>query len=200
MEEEQDLDLEQEEEISADSEEETSAEDSEEVQEDTTVEEEPPVRKSAKDYIIERKNRQIEKLKKQSEGYDDLSDDNLDVNNVIESKLSERLDPLVKTLASSEDEKELQAALSKYPQARKHEATIRKYMGHEAYSQVPVEFIVKGLLGGQETARREAEEEAKASRANGRTVRPKKQATKTAWDLSEEEFEAERRKIFREGR
>lgn len=143
--------------------------------------EEPPVRKSAKDFIIERKDRQIAKLKG-DEDPDPAAQP--DVRTVIQEELA----PIKATFAKSADEQELQAAFAKYPDAKKMEKTVRRYMENEAYARVPVEFIVRGLIGVKEAVKAKADIEAKGTRQGGHTRRPTEQKPKTAWDLTEEEF------------
>jgi hypothetical protein len=147
---------------------------------------EPPVRKSAKDFIIERKDRKIKKLEGESEGADDAAGkDTSDVRSIIREELA----PITQSFAKSADEQELQAALTKYPEAKKAEKTIRRYMASDAYARVPVEFIVRGILGARETAKKQADEKAKASRQGGHQRRPAETKVKSAWELSDKEFE-----------
>jgi hypothetical protein len=156
-------------------EEETPEEEVEEEPEEP--DEEPPVRKSAKDYIIERKNKKIEKLQAEEEPDD------------IRSIIRNELDPIKESFAKTKDEEELQSALQKYPESKKLEKTVRKYMENDAYSKIPVEFIVRGLLAGRETKKKEADAKASATRQGGHTKRPKEVKEKSAWDMTEEEFQ-----------
>lgn len=177
-------------------------ESSEPVEEETKVEEssfeeipeEPQVRKSAKDFIIERKNRQIEKLKEQANYYDEDDSDEDDPRSVIRKEVREALEPITNVFKQQEDEREIQDALSKYPEAKKIEASVRKFASSPAYSQVPIEFIVRGLLGAKanvEAKKQEADDIAKRSRNGGSSRRPKEIKEKTAWDMTDAEFEKE---------
>lgn len=159
--------------------------------------EEPPVRKSAKDHIIDRKNRKIEKLQK-GDGDDEPEGDDAQkpVRDVVREELNSALEPLKRSLVQSEDEKELQSALTKYPDAKKMEKKIRQYMENDAYAKVPVEFIVRGLLGARDTAKKKADDAAAATRQGGHTRRPTETKPKSAWDLSDKEFEKEVSKIM----
>jgi hypothetical protein len=144
-------------------------------------EEDPPVRKSAKDFIIERKDRKIAKLEGQAEEPEPAATD-------IRTIIQEELAPLKQTFAKSKDEEELQATLAKYPDAKKIEKTVRKYMENDAYSRVPVEFIVRGLLGARDAAKAKADEEARGTRQGGHSRRPADVKTKSAWELTDAEF------------
>lgn len=149
--------------------------------------EEPPVRKSVKDYIIERKEKKIAKLEGRGpEG------DTPDIRAVIR----EELEPIKQTFVKSKDEEELHAALTKYPDAKKIEKTVRRYMENEAYSRVPAEFIVRALLGARGTAKQKADDEAAASRQGGHSRRPKDTKAKSAWDMTDEEFQKEVSKVM----
>src|SRR4051812_3034284 len=71
-----------------------------------------PVRKSAKDYIIERKEKKIAKLEGRGEGEADAGDADRPI---TLKDLETVLEPLKRSLVQSEDEKELQSALTAYP-------------------------------------------------------------------------------------
>ena len=160
-------------------------------------EEEPPVRKSAKDFIIERKDKKIAKLKEgQGTEATAAGSDQPDIRSVIREELA----PITSTFAKSADETELQAAFTKYPEAKKIEKTIRRYMDSDAYARVPVEFIVRGLLGVKEAAKKQADDAARATRQGGHPRRPTDTKAKTAWDLSDAEFEKEVAKLMSTGR
>ena len=75
-----------------------------------------PVRKSAKDYIIERKEKKIAKLEGRGEGEADAGDADRPI---TLKDLETVLEPLKRSLVQSEDEKELQSALTAYPEAKK---------------------------------------------------------------------------------
>jgi hypothetical protein len=163
--------------------------------EEVIEDEEPPVRRSAKDFIIERQKRKIEKLSKRDD--DDLfEEEKPDIEAIISKRVEEALEPFKKTLIRSKDEEELNQALTKYPEAKGLEKQVRKYMENPAYSQVPAEFIVKGILGMRETKKFEADITAKATRQGGRSVRPKEVKEKTAWDMTDEEFEKSVSKVM----
>jgi hypothetical protein len=154
---------------------------------------EPPVRKSAKDFIIERKDRKIAKLQGE-DGAD--AEAQPDIRTVIQEELA----PIKATFAKSADEQELQAAFTKFPEAKKMEATIRKYMGNDAYARVPVEFIVRGLIGAKEVAKKKADDEARGTRLGGHTRRPTEPKAKSAWDMTEEEFNKEVSRVMSQSR
>jgi len=157
---------------------------------------EPPVRKSAKDFIIDRKDKKIAKLEGQADAKNDQDDSKKSVRDIIREELGNALQPLTRSLSTSEDENELKTALTKYPDAKKMEKTIRRYMENEAYARVPVEFIVRGLLGAREAAKKKADAEAAASRQGGHGRRPKETKPKTAWDMTEDEFNKEVARIM----
>jgi hypothetical protein len=109
----------------------------------------------------------------------------------LRSVIREELEPIAQSFAKSKDEEELQATLSKYPEAKKIEKTVRRYMENPAYAQVPVDFIARALLGAKEGAKKKADDEARGTRQGGHTRRPTETKTKSAWDLSDADFEKE---------
>ena len=143
---------------------------------------EPPVRKTPKDFIIERKDRKIAKLEGEIEEEPEGSSDTRAV-------IREELAPLTQMFTKSKDEEELQSVLTKYPDAKKLEKQVRMYMENDAYSRVPVEFIVRGLLGAREAIKTKADTEARGSRQGGHTRRPTEVKAKSAWDMTQAEFD-----------
>lgn len=106
----------------------------------------------------------------------------------LRSVIREELEPIAQSFAKSKDEEELQATFTKYPEAKKIEKTVRRYMENPAYAQVPVDFIARALLGAKEGAKKKADDEARGTRQGGHTRRPTETKTKSAWDLTDEEF------------
>jgi hypothetical protein len=68
------------------------------------------------------------------------------------------------------------------------EKTVRRYMENPAYAKVPVDTIVRALLYGKDAAKQKADLEARGTRQGGHTRRPTETKTKSAWDLTDEEF------------
>jgi len=151
--------------------EEKKKEEKKEVKED---EEEPKIRKSAKDYIIERKNKKIDKLEKNIGDDDYLGDENLtpEGKKAIEKGIEKANAPLKKIAVDIRDEQELTDVFAKYPEAREKEKMIRKYM--KAYQNTPVEFIYLAMAGKKmilDRKRQEADDKAKKNKAGGHTRR-----------------------------
>jgi hypothetical protein len=114
----------------------------------------------------------------------------------LRSVIREELEPIAQSFAKSKDEEELRATFTKYPEAKKIEKTVRRYMENPAYAQVPVDFIARALLGAKEGAKSKADEEAKGTRQGGHTRRPTEAKTKSAWELSDTEFNKEVAKLM----
>ena len=114
---------------------------------------EPPTRKSAKDHIIDRKNKKIEKLKekKDDKGGDDDGDDDggeevtPEGQKAIDKAIGKAIKPVIQSIRTTADDQELANVFAKYPDAKKIEKQIRKYMDHDAYKDISVEFIYLGL-------------------------------------------------------
>lgn len=154
----------------------------------------PPLRRSAKDYILDRKTKKIEQLKKEKEKEKKKDDDNddgdedLDEEERVTSKgkkaIVEEVEKIVgpirekigKDSADTKDETELQKVLNNptYKSAKGMEDRIRKHM--KAYPNAPVEFIYLGLAAKEmmlQTKRTKADEDAKGDVTGGHGKRTK---------------------------
>lgn len=124
---------------------------------DTIDESKPPeipVRNSAIQHILARKDKKIAKLKSKvdddgGDGDDDGSDDdsplNDDAQEAINKQVSKAVAPLIDKIASEADEKELKDLVSAEPDAAKYLNHIKAYRGHEAYKAVPASVIYHHL-------------------------------------------------------
>lgn len=141
------------------------------------IDEEPSVRRSAKDHIITRKDEKIEKLKKEKEEKvnDEFSPEGRDL---IQSKIDRAVRPVLDQVRGQSDSQELSEVIEKYgDSASKLKGKIQKYMDHPAYQNVPVEFIFLGLAqqGIKRTEKKEAaDDEAARDATGGAQRRPKK--------------------------
>lgn len=161
---------------SADTEDEDDTEDAEEEGEDD--DEEPPKRKSPQDYYQERQDKK--KAKGESKEEDDDS---------VDRKIEGRIKPLEKAIRSQIDEGELRELLRDHPEAKKFEKSIRKYMVHEAWSQVPVEgiyFYLAGKKNGLNATKEKADADEKANRGRmgGHGRRPSEEGTGDVPDVT----------------
>lgn len=149
----------------------------------------PPTRKSVKDHIIERKQKKIDKLEKKKEegGNDDDGDDDkvgdhevtTEGQKAIDKAIQKGLKPVLQSIRTTSDEQELANVLAKYPMAKDMEKQIRKYMDHDAYKDVSIEFIFLGLANKKidlQKKRSKADEDAKADITGGHGKRKKKEA------------------------
>ena len=128
--------------------------------------------------IFVRKDRKIEKLKKEKEEGEEeplaeggkVEEVSPEGKNVIKEEVERVTDPILQTVRTQADEQELQDVITKYPNAKSMEQDIRKYMEHSAYKDVSVEFIFLGLAAKQgklATGKTEAEKEAEESKMGG---------------------------------
>lgn len=149
------------------------------------AEPEIPVRKSALQHIIARKNRQIERMRsKDSEENEEKEDDEDDgelltpeARGTIQKEIARAVDPLIKSFASKADEDELASLLNSEPEAAQYEKRIRAYMKHPNYQGVPPSVIFHHLAfdaAADTGAQRKkiADLEAAQKRGGGRTTRP----------------------------
>lgn len=119
---------------------------------------EPQVRrKSAKDYIIERKQRQLEKAKsakgeaEKGEGGDDREGDDDEVapedEQIISKVVDKKLAPLREAQQKAEDDADIAAFIAKNPDFKAYEAKARKYMAHPSRAHLPVKTIFYEVAG-----------------------------------------------------
>lgn len=145
----------------------------------------PPLRRGAKDFIIERKTRQLKKAKEEAksnedgDGGDDDGEAQEDEEK-IDKHIQKHLEPLEQGMRSQADEQELRDLFGAHPEAKELEDGIRKYMGHPAYRDVSLEVIYFGLAGrlgklgnAADAAKKKADEDAAADRLGGSPRRPK---------------------------
>lgn len=165
---------------------------------------EPPVRrkyKSAKDYIIERKQRQLDKAKsKKDEGGDDEGDDGDDDEispedeALVEKVVEKKYGPALKKISEQEDTSELKDFLAENPDFKPYEAKIRRYMAHPSRSQVPVSAIAYEVAGPELLklgAKRKAaaDDKAKKGQAGGGSSREDERGgKKSVKDMTPKEF------------
>lgn len=153
--------------------------------------EEPPVRKSAEYWQSEKEKLEAKraradyfKTKQEMEGEEDGD---------IRSAIQEELEPIKQAFNKQINEKEFQDTLTKYPDAKKFEATIRKYSA--AYQNVPIELITRGILYGRQEKKAQADEEAKASRLGGHSRRPQEVKLPDFTKMSDQELMDYERKV-----
>lgn len=160
---------------------------------------EPPVRRSALSYIIERKNRQIEKLKEQENGGGDKNDELEDIltedQHVISKIVQKQIAPILNSVKNQTDEAELADVMIKHPEAKKIEKSIRKVMSNPAYEQVPVEsifFMLAGQTGSTtdvQGQRDEANRQAAMDKTGGHGRRPREKSEIDFSKMTDKEIE-----------
>ena len=193
-------------------EEEEKEEEEEEGKDNQFLDIEPTRRKSAKDYIIERKEKKIEELKKKvEEKYDSYDEDNDEkIGNIVKNKIEEALNPYKHSLEETNnlskislDEAEINELYSKKPQARELDKYIRKYMSNPAYNKVAVEdiyLLLAAKSGKFQQAINDANDQANMSKVGGHSKQIKEEKLINYSNMSDEEFkkidEEEARKRF----
>lgn len=152
--------------------------------------EEPATRRSAKDFIIDRQARKIEKLESQKDkddlGFDDELDDDEEITpagkKTIEKTVGEAIAPIVNQARRQSDEAELSEVLAKYPHLKELEPKIRKWMEHPAYRDASIEIIALGVAAKEgkgadaDRKRQEADKEAAAGALGGNQRRPQSES------------------------
>lgn len=168
-------------------------------------EEEPPVRKTPLDYILERKAKKLESLKakrleaidKELAGEDEQidPDEESKVDRVIQKKYGQHFEELAGQKVKAEVAEFLNTSpIGKH--LKEYEAKIVKYAQHPSRSHLPLEAIAYEVAGpellkiGAKMAA-EAEKEAAESKAGGATARKVGGGKKDYLNMSDKEIEEE---------
>lgn len=167
---------------------------------------EPKVRSrmTAKDFIIQRQQKKIQKLN-QIDNDDDEDDSDSDVSSddeeLITKVVSKKFAPLIERQLADDDDLEVKEFISKNPDFKEFEAKARKYMAHPSRRSLPIESIFYEVAGekllklGAERQKK-ADLEAKNSQAGGGSNRGG-ESKKDIWSMSSEEFEREKNNLRR---
>lgn len=169
----------------------------------TPADEEPKTRKRNVDFIIERKNKQIEKLKSKGnvanadEDDDDDDDDDLDISDkeIIDKRVAKVLTPYIQKQMQEEDANEISEFVAKNPDFAPYADRVKKYAQHPTRKDLPIKALFYEVAGddllmiGAKRAK-ELGDEAKESSAGGGSSQGGDGA-KSVWDLTPEEFTAQ---------
>ncbi len=185
----------------------TPTEKKEESKEGEDDEPEIRTRKSPKDYIIERKQRKIERLQAKKAGGDDdeEEDDDEDVlpedKKAIKKVVTETLTPIIQRQLDAENEQEIKNFLADNSEFKPYEKRVRKLMTHPSRAQVPIQSLFYETagpdlmkLGAQK--KKEADEEANQSNAGGGSSRGTGEGKKDWSAMPDEEFAKEKQRIM----
>jgi len=117
----------------------------------------PPVRLSPKDFIIQRQQKKIEKLTDKKDEFDEIDESGSATGEELTSagrralneELTDRLNPMAEVLDRNQIQQDITSLYEKYPKSLVSELRkkVETYAQHDAYKNVPVEFIFLGLAG-----------------------------------------------------
>lgn len=165
---------------------------------------EPAVRarKTAKDFIIERQARKIEKLKNgETQKSDEEDDVDPEDERVIAKVASKMLAPIFEERIEAEDKAEVQGFIAEHPEFKPYEARVMKAMKHPSRRQIPISDLFYATAGpdlikiGAKKAK-EAEDEAARSGTGGGTVRAE-EGQKPDWaNMGKDDFEKQKLSIL----
>ncbi len=166
---------------------------------------EPEVRKrlSPQDFIIQRQQKKIAKLKageiderEESEDEEIAPEDEA----LIKKVVAPILQPVLEKTLLAEDEQEIQDFLKENPEFKPYEAKARRFMQHPSRRQLPIKSIFYEIAGddllkiGAER-KAKADEKARQTQTGGGSNRAGEGGGKSYWELSKEDFEAKQEKI-----
>ena len=194
----------------------------EEAKDSKTEDEEPAVRKSKLDYILERKQRKIEKLerekaeatgdKNKSEDEDLSPEEESKIAKVIERRYGqqfEKADEIAEENAKAAVSKEVDEFIEKDPNGKyfkEFKDKITKWALHPSRAKMPITAIAYEIAGpellklGAKMAK-EADEEALDSKTGGGTARNlDTSGKKDIWGLSSKDFAARQQEVLQRQR
>lgn len=167
------------------------------------ADDEPKTRKRNIDFILERKNRKIEKLEKKANNTDDEeeNDDNLDDDDakIIDKRIKSALTPFINKQMQEEDEQEISTFIAENPDFAPYADKVRKFAQHPSRKELPLASIFYEVAGkdllkiGADRAKKSIAE-SKQSQAGGGSAR-NTDTPKSVWDLSTDEFEKQQQEV-----
>ena len=174
------------------------------------ADEEPKTRKRNIDFILERKNEKIKKLQEKNNGADaekeDEDEDNLDPNDaqIIQKHVAKALSPFLAKQMQDEDKQEIDDFVKQNPDFAPYVAKVQKFSQHPSRKDMPISSIFYEVAGGDllklgADRARKAGIESKKSRAGGGGSSGGG-SEKGVWDLSAEEFEAQKEALRNKSR
>jgi hypothetical protein len=164
-------------------------------------------RMSAKDFIIQRQQKKIERLKsktasevveEETEADDEIApEDEALISKVVAKKFA----PFLNKSMADDDEREVAEFITANPDFKPYQDKVKRYMAHPSRRHLPVETIFYEVAGkdllklGAERSRK-ADEEAKQTQTGGGQSTGGDKA-KNAFQMTKEEFEAEQERVRR---
>lgn len=168
-------------------------------------------RKTAKDFIIERKQRQLNKAKAAAadgnkpkedagsdEGDGDAGDDDEEINpedaKLISKVVDAKIAPILKQQQEAEDDAEVKAFVAANPEFAPYEAKARRFMQHQSRAHLPVKSIFYEVAGDDllkigAARAKAAEKEARKGQAGGGSSRSV-DGGKSVSEMTPQEFKA----------
>lgn len=155
--------------------------------EDSGVEDKPKVenKRSPQDFIIQRQQQKIEKLKQQS---------GAELTPLADSLIEEKIAPLHEEVEKLRFEADFRDYLGQNPEHKKYEAEARKLAGKAEYKGVPMNFLFAGLaykdaeMLGAEKAK-QADQENKMSSIGGSSIRKTTSGLPDPWSMDQKAFQ-----------
>lgn len=181
------------------------------------ADEEPKTRKRNIDFILDRKNKQIEKLKNKGNDADQKNDEDTDIDDgeddddldiadkkIIDNRVKKVLSPFIEKQMQDEDAQEIANFVKQNPDFSPYADKVKKFASHPSRKDMPIESIFYEVAGkdllklGAERAKKAADE-AKESGAGGGGSGGV-ETEKSVWELTPEEFAAKQEALRRKPR
>lgn len=181
------------------------------------LDEEPPVRKTHLDFIAERKQRKLEKIKQakiaklneelKTYGIEDDEEDFDNIEDDDEKKIAKTMKKYfgesIETIRSKELETEIDKFVKTDERFEPFKAQIAKWAKHPAYANLPIDRLAYAVAGPNLAKaiiekKKELEDEADKSKLGGGSTR-RGEVKKSVNDMSSQEFEDYLHKIRTKG-
>lgn len=170
------------------------------------ADEEPKTRKRNIDFILKRKDEKIAKLEKKANGVgvekeDEEEEDDLDPNdaNIIQRHVAKALSPFLAKQMQDEDNQEIGDFVKQNPDFVPYVVKVQKFAQHPSRKDMPIKAIFYEVAGddllkiGAERAKKAGIESKKSQAGGGNSNGGGSE--KNVWDLSPEEFEAQKESV-----
>jgi hypothetical protein len=166
------------------------------------------------DFIIGRQKAKLAKKAKANEAGEggdnndegDEDDDEIapEDEKLINKVFQKNIAPIVEKTQQIEDDKEINAFLTANPDFKPFEAKARRYIQHPSRRHLPVKTIFYEVAGDKllkigADRKTKADEEAKGTQTGGGSNRAGSGGEKPIWEMSKDEFEAEKERVRRGG-
>lgn len=169
------------------------------------ADEEPKSRKRNIDFILQRKNEKIAKLKKENYGANEFEEEeeeddiDLDDAKIIDKRVLKAMSPFIQKQMLEEDESEISSFVKDNPDFAPYADKVRKFAQHPTRKEMPIKSIFYEVAGddllmiGAKREKKAIDKAKESSAGGGNGIGG--ESNKGIWDLTPAEFAAQQEKL-----